>query len=41
MKFKHIELNGTYKVVYFDTSFAIYDEKGRHIYYENSDGGRL
>lgn len=38
MKFKNIELNGTYKVVYFDASFAIYDEKGRQIYYENSDG---
>ncbi len=38
MKFKHIELNGTYKVVYFDAGYAIYDEKGRQIYYEDSDG---
>ena len=37
MKLKNIELNGTYKVVYFDASFVIYDEKGA-TYYENSDG---
>lgn len=38
MKLKSIELNGTYKVVYFDASFVIYDKKGNAIYYENSDG---
>lgn len=38
MKLKSIELNGTYKVVYFDASFVIYDEQGNAIYYENSDG---
>ena len=27
MKLKGIELKGTYKVVYYDTSFVVYDEK--------------
>ena len=38
MKLKNSELNGTYKVVYFDANFVIYDEQGNAIYYENSDG---
>ena len=38
MKFKGIELNGTYKVIYYVTSFAVYDEKDNVIYYEDSGG---
>ena len=38
MKFKGIELNGTYKVVYYDASFMVYNEKDKRIYYENSRG---
>ena len=35
MKLKGIELNGTYKVIYYVTSFAVYDEKDNEIYYED------
>ena len=38
MKLKGIELNGTYKVICDTTSFAVYDEKGNEIYYEESNG---
>ena len=38
MKLKGIELNGTYKVIYYATCFEVYDEKGNAIYYENSNG---
>ena len=38
MKLKGIELNGTYKVRYFATCFAVYDEKGNLIYFEDSNG---
>ncbi|MDD4321708.1 MAG: hypothetical protein PHH31_09235 [Acidaminococcaceae bacterium] len=38
MKLKGIELNGTYKVVYYATCFEIYDEKDNIIYYENNNG---
>ena len=38
MKLKGIELTGTYKVRYSDTSFAVYDEKDNAIYHENSNG---
>ena len=38
MKLKGIELKGTYKVIYYDTSGEVYDEKGNMIYYENSKG---
>jgi len=38
MKLKGIELNGTYKVKYYSTSFEVYDEKGNVIYQEDSDG---
>ena len=38
MKLKGIELKGTYKIVYYDTSFEVYDKKGNVIYFENSDG---
>ncbi len=36
MKLKGIELNGTYKVRYYTTSFEVYNEKGNMIYWENS-----
>ena len=38
MKLKGIELQGTYKVIYYTTWFEVYDEKGNVIYYENSNG---
>ena len=38
MKLKGIELNGTYKIIYYDTSFAVYDEKGNQIYLEDGNG---
>ena len=38
MKLKGIELNGTYKVVYFSTNFVVYDEKGNQIYLEDGNG---
>jgi len=38
MKLKGIELNGTYKVKYYSTSFEVYDEKGKLSYYEESNG---
>ena len=38
MKLKGIELNGTYKVRYYTTSFVVYDEKGNEIYFEDSNG---
>ena len=37
MKLKGIELKGTYKVICYDTSFAVYDEKGNQTYYEDSN----
>ena len=40
MKFKGIELKGTYKVICYDTSFEVYNEKGNVIYHENSNGKR-
>ena len=38
MKFKGIELIGTYKLICYDTSFMIYDKKGNVIYFEDSKG---
>ena len=38
MKFKGIELEGTYKVRYWAECFETYDEKGNRIYFENSKG---
>ena len=38
MKFKGIELKGTYKVIYYDTSVEVYNEKDNMIYYEESNG---
>lgn len=38
MKLKGIELNGTYKLKCDATRFGVYDEKGKLIYYEVSDG---
>ena len=38
MKFKGIELEGTYEVIYYATSFVVYDEKGNQIYCEDSNG---
>ena len=38
MKFKGIELNGTYKVRFCDTYFVVCDEKGNGIYFEDSKG---
>ena len=38
MKLKGIELQGTYKVIYYVTSFAVYDEKGNKIYFEDIKG---
>lgn len=38
MKLKGIELEGTYKVTYFSTSFAVYDERGNVIYCGYSNG---
>jgi hypothetical protein len=36
MKLKGIELKGTYKVIFYDTCFEIYDERGKEIYFENN-----
>ena len=38
MKLKGIELNGTYKVEFYDRRFEVYDEKDNEIYYEDSSG---
>ena len=38
MKFKGIELKGTYEFRCDTTSFEVYDEKGNRIYHENSNG---
>jgi len=38
MKLKGIELEGTYKVRYYNTYFEIYDEKSNRSYYEGSNG---
>ena len=38
MKLKGIELEGTYKIIYYDTSFEVYDERNNWIYHENSNG---
>ena len=38
MKFKGIELKGTYKVICCATSFEVYNEKDNVIYFESSDG---
>lgn len=38
MKLKGIELEGTYKVIYYATWFEVYDEKGNVIYHENDNG---
>ena len=38
MKLKGIELNGTYKVKCYATFFEVYNEKGKEIYIENSNG---
>ena len=38
MKFKGIELEGTYEVRYYATRFVVYDEKGNVIYFEDSNG---
>ena len=38
MKLKGIKLKRTYKVVYYDTSVVILDEKGNEIYNEDSNG---
>ena len=37
MKLKGIKLEGTYRVVYYDASFVVYDEKGNAIYQECKD----
>ena len=38
MKFKGIELKGTYKVICCATRFEVYNEKDHRIYYEDSNG---
>ena len=38
MKLKGIELEGTYKVVYYNTSFMVSNEKDNEIYFENDNG---
>ena len=38
MKLKGVKLEGTYKVVYYATSFVILDEKGNRIYFEDNNG---
>ena len=38
MKLKGIELNGTYRVEFYDDLFAVFDDKGHRIYFENSGG---
>ncbi len=38
MKLKGVELEGTYKVRYYDTSFEVYNEKGNVIYFEKGNG---
>ena len=38
MKLKGIELEGTYKIVCYATNLVVYDEKGKEIYREYSDG---
>ena len=37
MKLKGIKLEGTYKIIYYDTSFLVYDEKGNVIYLEDGN----
>ena len=37
MKLKGVELNGTYKVIYYSTWFEVYNEKDKRIYFESSD----
>ena len=38
MKLKGIELNGTYKVEFYDRRFEVYDAKNNRIYVESSKG---
>ena len=38
MKLKGIELKGTYKVVFSDKYFEVYNDKGEPFYYEDNDG---
>ena len=38
MKFKGIELMGTYEIICYAISFDVYDKKGNQIYFENSNG---
>ena len=38
MKLKGIELKGTYKIIYYDINFVVYDEKDNKIYFEKSNG---
>jgi hypothetical protein len=38
MKLKGIELKGTYKIIFSNTYFDIYDDKNNVIYFEDSNG---
>ena len=38
MKLKSVKLDGAYRVICYDPSFAFYNEKGNVIYYEDRDG---
>lgn len=38
MKLKGIELNGTYKVDFYDMRFEVYDKNGNRIYIESTKG---
>ena len=38
MKLKGIELNGTYRVEFYDKRFEVYDMKSNRIYVETRDG---
>ena len=38
MKLKGIKLEGTYKVIYYDTYFKVYNKKGNVIYFEECNG---
>jgi len=38
MKLRGIKLSGTYKIIYYDASFEVYNEKDKAIYSEDNDG---
>lgn len=38
MKLKGIELKGTYKVIFYDDYFEVYNKENKQIYFEDSNG---